>query len=168
MSASGVAGAGVTESPGVTAAVGSGLDLAAEAARLAWAVAFTPVPRLLGQGRDAAGAWIITSPLAGTTAVAARWRAEPRTAVTAIGEGLRAMHEALPAARCPFSWSAGDRLADARLRAALGQVDPAEWAEDFPGLSVTGALELLAEQPLRRRPDGDRSRYYRLLWALGP
>jgi kanamycin kinase len=126
---------------------GSGLDLAAEAARLAWAVAFTPVPRLLGQGRDAAGAWIITSPLAGTMAVTPRWRAEPRTAVTAIGEGLRAMHEALPAHRCPFSSSAGDRLADARQRAALGRVDPAAWHEEFRGLSVAGAIDLLAEVP---------------------
>ena len=126
---------------------GSGLDLAAEAARLAWAVAFTSVPRVLGQGRDAAGTWIITSPLAGTMAVTARWRAEPRTAVTAIGEGLRAMHEALPAGRCPFSWSARGRLDDARRRVALGQVDPAGWHEDFRGLDVAGALDLLAEVP---------------------
>ena len=216
-----------------SAPAGSGLDLAAEAARLAWAVAFTPVPRLLGQGRDAAGDWIVTSSLAGTMAVAPRWRADPRTAVAAIGAGLRAMHEALPAARCPFSWSAGDRLADARRRAALGQVDPAAWAEDFPGLSVAGALDLLAEIPPVDKlvvchgdscppntlvgddgrwsghvdlgdlgvadrwadlavatrsatgnygpgweiplldaygvaPDVDRSRYYRLLWDLGP
>jgi kanamycin kinase len=66
---------------------GRGPDLAAEATRLAWAVAYTPVPRLLGQGRDAEGAWIVTSPVAGTMAVARRWRADPRTAVTAIGVG---------------------------------------------------------------------------------
>jgi kanamycin kinase len=215
------------------APAGSGLDLAAEAARLAWAVPFTPVPRLLGQGRDATGAWIITSPLAGTMAVTRRWRAEPRTAVTAIGEGLRAMHEALPAGRCPFSWSAGGRLADARRRASLGRVDPAAWHEDFRGLGVAGALDLLAEVPPADEqvvchgdscapntligdggrwsghvdlgdlgvadrwadlavatwsttwnygpgweiplldaygiaPDGDRIRYYRLLWELGP
>jgi aminoglycoside phosphotransferase len=191
------------------------------------------VTAALGQGRDAAGAWIITSPLAGTMAVTPRWRAEPRTAVIAIGEGLRAMHEALPAARCPFSWSAGDRLADARRRAALGQVDRAAWHEDFQDLGVAGALEQLAEVPpvdelvvchgdscapntligddgrwsghvdlgelgvadrwadlaiatwsttwnygpgweiplldaYGVAPDADRTRYYRLLWELGP
>jgi kanamycin kinase len=30
--------------------------------------------------------------------------------VTAIGAGLRAMHEALPVEACPYSWSAEDRL----------------------------------------------------------
>jgi kanamycin kinase len=215
------------------APAGSGLDLAAEAARLAWAVAFTPVPRLLGQGRDAAGAWLITSPLAGTMAITPRWRAEPRTAVIAIGEGLRAMHEALPAGRCPFSWSARGRLADARRRASQGRVNPAAWHEEFRDLSVARALELVAEAPpadelvvchgdscapntligddgrwsghvdlgelgvadrwadlaiatwsttwnygpgweiplldaYGAAPDADRTRYYRLLWELGP
>jgi kanamycin kinase len=125
----------------------SGLDLAAEAARLAWAVDFAPVPHVLGQGHDAAGAWIVTRPVAGTTAVAARWRAEPGIAVTAIGEGLRALHDALPAARCPFSWSAADRLADARRRAAGGLIDPSGWHEAHQGLGVEGALRLLAEVP---------------------
>jgi kanamycin kinase len=212
---------------------GRGPDLAAEATRLAWAVAYTPVPRLLGQGRDAEGAWIVTSPVAGTMAVARRWRADPRTAVTAIGVGLRAMHEALPVDRCPFSWSAGDRLADARRRAARGKVNLADWHEDFRGLGVAAALEQAAEAPPIDRlvvchgdscapntligadgrwsghvdlgelgvadrwadlaiatwsttwnygpgweiplldaygiaPDEDRTRYYRLLWALGP
>ena len=41
--------------------VASGIDLGQEAARLSWAVAFTPVPRLLGQGADDAGSWIVTA-----------------------------------------------------------------------------------------------------------
>src|SRR6516164_30910 len=51
-----------------------------------------------------------TGALPGEMAVTDRWKEQPGTAVTAIGEGLRAMHEALPAGRCPFSWSAADRL----------------------------------------------------------
>jgi kanamycin kinase len=129
------------------APAGSGLDLAAEAARLAWAGAFTPVPRILGQGLDEAGSWIVTSPLAGEMAVTDRWRARPRTAVTAIGEGLRALHEALPAGQCPFDWSAAGRLSDARRRAALGLVDPSGWHEDHQGLTVERALDLLADVP---------------------
>ena len=83
------------------APAGSGLDLAAEAARLAWAVAFTPVPRPLGQGADRTGSWLVTSALPGEMAITARWNAEPHTAVAAIGAGLRAMHEALPVRRLP-------------------------------------------------------------------
>jgi aminoglycoside phosphotransferase len=110
-------------------------------------VAYTPVPRLLGQGRDAEGGWIVTSPVAGTMAVTRRCRADPRTAVTAIEVGLRAMHEALPVSQCPTSWSAGDRLADARRRAARGQVNLADWHEEFRGMGVAAALEQVAEVP---------------------
>src|ERR1022692_223057 len=46
----------------------SGLDLAAEAVRLSWAAAFTRVPRLLDQGADRAGSWIVTSALPGEMA----------------------------------------------------------------------------------------------------
>ena len=100
----------------------SGIDLAAEAARLAWAVAFTPVPRVLDQGADDAGSWILTSPLPGESAVADRWKADPATAVAAIGEGLRALHDALPVDACPFSWSVEDRLAGRRGSAAADEL----------------------------------------------
>jgi kanamycin kinase len=37
----------------------SRINLSDEAAWLAWAVSFTPVPRVLGQGRDDAASWIV-------------------------------------------------------------------------------------------------------------
>jgi aminoglycoside phosphotransferase len=126
---------------------GSGLDLAGEADRMAWAGRFHPVPRPLAHGADAAGSWLVTSPLPGDSAVSARWKADPATAVTAIGEGLRALHEALPADRCRFSWSTADRLADARRQAADGRLDPAAWHECHQSLSVTDALERAAAAP---------------------
>jgi aminoglycoside phosphotransferase len=125
----------------------SGIDLSAEAARLSWAVAFTPVPQLLSQGADDTGSWIVTAALPGQFAVADRWRADPATAVTAIGEGLRAMHEAAASAACPFSWMAADRLADTRLRAAEGRIDPARWHPVHQPLGNDRALELLADVP---------------------
>jgi kanamycin kinase len=129
------------------APAGSGIDLAAEAARMRWAAAFTPVPRLLAHGVDDSGSWLVTSALPGEMAVTDRWQKRPRIAVTAIGEGLRAMHDALPVARCPFSWSTGDRLREIRELAADGLLDPAGWHPDNQGLSVEAALELLAEHP---------------------
>ena len=129
------------------APAGSGLDLPAEAVRLAWAVAFTPVARPLGQGADESGSWLIATALPGQSAVAPRWLADPRTAVTAIGRGLRALHDSLPVDGCPFSWTAPDRVTDARRRAASGGIDPARWDESHRRLGVGGALELLSEPP---------------------
>jgi kanamycin kinase len=80
------------------------VDLAAEAARLSWAGKFTPVPRVLELGADEQGNWLLTEGVPGETAVAERWLTEPRPAVVAIGEGLRAFHQALPVAECPFRW----------------------------------------------------------------
>jgi len=211
----------------------SGIDLAAEAARLRWAVAFAAVPRLLDQGVEETGSWIATAALPGRSAVAERWKAEPQVAVRAIGEGLRALHDALPVAACPFSWTAEDRLADIRRRAGLGRPDPGRWHPVHRPLGVGRALDVLADPPPVERlvvchgdscapntlltddgrwsghvdlgalgvadrwadlaiatwslewnygpgldgqlldaygvsPDPDRTRYYRLLWDLGP
>jgi len=129
------------------APAGSGLDLPAEAARLTWAGAFTPVARPLGQGADDSGSWLITTVLPGQNAVSPRWLADPRTAITAIGRGLRALHESLPAGDCPFSWTARDRVADARRRAADGRLDPARWHEVHQPLGVDRALQLIADIP---------------------
>lgn len=77
-----------------------------EAARVSWIADRHPVPRLLDSGTDAeTGAqWMHTVAIEGTSAVSDRWRAEPRTAVRSLGEGLRALHEALPVEGCPWTF----------------------------------------------------------------
>lgn len=125
----------------------SGIDLAAEADRMAWTGRFHPVPRTLDHGGDATGSWLVTTALAGDNVVSKRWKADPATAVKAIGEGLRALHEALPVAQCPFSWSAGQRLADARKQAAGGRLDPGTWHPCHRALTVPAALECAAAIP---------------------
>jgi kanamycin kinase len=122
------------------APAGSPLDLAAEAARMTWALAYTPVPRVLGLGADGEGSWLVTAALPGHSAVSPRWLADPRTAVTAIGEGLRAMHDALPVTECPFSWSASDRIAAAQRAAAAGRLDTSDWAPEHLELGIEGAI----------------------------
>ncbi len=96
------------------APAGSGLPLEREAARLAWAARWAVVPRVLAHGTADDGYWLATAALPGDTAVAARWRTDPRPAVEAIGHGLRRLHDALPVDACPWSWRAEDRLAVAR------------------------------------------------------
>lgn len=124
-----------------------GVDLHDEATRLSWAATFTPVPRVLDCGGDETGTWLMTEAVPGESAVSERWKDAPQVAVAAIGEGLRALHDALPVARCPFSWSADDRLTDVQRRAALGMLDPAKWHVEHRGLTVDHALGVLAEIP---------------------
>ncbi|MDF2920014.1 MAG: aminoglycoside phosphotransferase [Microbacterium sp.] len=91
-------------------------SMRAEAERLRWARRFTPVPRVLDQGQDATHEWLVTEAMPGLSAVDPRWIAEPARAVRAVGRGLRALHEALPVAECPFSWAVPERLANAAGR----------------------------------------------------
>lgn len=126
---------------------GCAIDLSREAARLDWAAPLTPVPRVIDEGCDATGSWLVTAALPGENAVSERWKADPATAVAAIGSGLRALHDALPLEGCPFSWSAQERLNDARRRAAAGAVDPRAWHPIHRPLGVERALRLLDEQP---------------------
>lgn len=126
---------------------GSGVELAAEISRLVWAATYTPVPRVVDHGADAEGSWFVTQALSGESAVADRWIADPESAVRAIGKGLRGLHDALPLASCPFSWSADERFGDVLRRADRGLLDPARWDDQHGQLTVDGALEALAETP---------------------
>lgn len=126
---------------------GSGPDLDQEIARLQWAAAFTSVPVPLAWGSDESGCWLMTAALSGASAVSRAWLEDPQRAVVGIGEGLRALHDALPAPECPFSWTAEDRLADARRQADAGGLDPASWHDVHRSLSVPQALHLLSEPP---------------------
>ena len=121
---------------------------------MAWAVQYHPVPEPLACGHDDAGSWLVTAALPGDRASSARWKADPATAVTAIGEGPRALHEALPAARCPFSWSAEERLADARRQAAAGRLGAAAWHRCHRALTADSALERAAAIPAPRQARG--------------
>ena len=89
---------------------------AGEAERLAWAARFAAVPRVLTHGADASQEWLVSAAIPGESAVVPRWVAQPATAVRAIGEGLRALHDALPVDECPFEWSVPSRRANAERR----------------------------------------------------
>jgi len=122
-------------------------ELESEAQRLRWAAPFTPVPVVIDEGRDDTGGWLATTPLPGENAMSPRWKAKRAVAVRAIGEGLRALHDALPATACPFSWSAEARLADARRRASAGELDPSDWHPLHRRLAVEEALALAGDIP---------------------
>jgi kanamycin kinase len=91
-------------------------SFAAEAERLDWAGRHLVVPHVLDLGGDETHEWMVTATVPGESAVAPRWVAEPATAVRAIGEGLRALHDTLPVEDCPFDWSVPSRIANAARR----------------------------------------------------
>ncbi|MCW2287592.1 aminoglycoside 3'-phosphotransferase [Leucobacter luti] len=146
------------------------LDLEAEAERLAWADEHGAlVPRVLASGADESGSWLITAALAGESAVAPRWIAEPVTAARAIGAGLRILHDTLPVAECPYSWSAAERIEqfEQRLRTGSG---PSEWDPAHRHLTLADARARLADIPDLAHPvvcHGDACAPNTLLDATG-
>ncbi len=75
--------------------------LTAEIERLQWAAPFHPVPSVLDHGTN----WMLTTAIDARSAV----EAPAAIAARALGAGLRALHDALPVADCPFEWSAESR-----------------------------------------------------------
>jgi kanamycin kinase len=124
----------------------SEIDFAAEAERLAWAGRYTAVPRVLEVGHDDEGQWLMTAAIAAESAVSPRWLADPLRATEAIGRGLRALHESLPVAECPFTWSVEERLARFEERVASGTT-PGDWMSEHRGLSIEIARETLHRMP---------------------
>ncbi len=96
---------------------GVGVAIEQEAERLEWAGRVIVVPEVLATGDDDEGSWMLTAGLEGDSAVSERFHEGdegPRFAARAIGVGLRVMHDTLPVADCPFSWSVADRIRRAR------------------------------------------------------
>jgi kanamycin kinase len=152
-------------------------SMRAEAERLRWASAFTRVPRVLDEGRDATHEWLVTAAVPGRSAVDPRWIAEPATAVRAVGRGLRALHEALPVDRpvvCHGDACAPNTLVDDAGKwtahvdlGALGVAD--RWADLAAATMSTGWNYGPGwEEPLLDAygvaPDAERLAFYRDLW----
>lgn len=124
---------------------GSGLDLSAEAVRLDWARSFdVPVPEVLGVGADTEGSWLVSAAMAGESAVSTRWQLDPRAAATAVGHGLRLLHDKLPVNGCSFTWAVEDRL----TRALSGdRAEPTNWHPDHASINPEEARAMLAATP---------------------
>jgi aminoglycoside phosphotransferase len=121
-----------------------------EAQKMRWASAWLRVPEVVEYGSDGDTDWLMTLPLPGVCAVDHPWVTErPRDLVIALAEGLRAFHDAVKVADCPFDFSVDTAVAQARARVGAGLVDPArDFHSEHAGLSAPEALErLLAEVP---------------------
>jgi kanamycin kinase len=125
----------------------NGADLSGEVPRLTWAAAHTRVPEVVEYGSDEGGSWMVTRGIDAQNAVTPRWRGDPLTATTALGRGLRALHDTLPVESCPFDWSLGRRRAEVERRFARGYYDYHEFGWDLAGLSVAAAMKELRSPP---------------------
>jgi aminoglycoside phosphotransferase len=127
--------------------VSSSERLADEVERLRWAGQFIVVPTVTAFDSDAEGSWMVTRPLRGENAVSERWKHQPIVAATAVGEGLRVLHDALPTTSCPFNWDATTRLTAVTRRAVEGHFSAHVWSDEFRGMSIDAALRELASPP---------------------
>jgi kanamycin kinase len=125
----------------------SGLDLAGEIERIEWARPYTPVVEIVEHGADERGQWMASMAIDAENLVAAKWRAEPRRAAASLGEGLRALHDALPVTTCPYVWSRESRLAEIAARRAAGLLRGLTLGHEFAELAVERALEEVADGP---------------------
>ncbi len=123
----------------------SDVDLGDERIRLEWARAYTPVPEVLDAGADEDGSWLITRTIDARNAVSKEWSSDPEAASVALGRGLRAMHDAMPTATCPFEWSAARRLTAIRQRGAKAALGFG--AAMTPDHDPTASIDDLGETP---------------------
>jgi aminoglycoside phosphotransferase len=116
---------------------------------MSWLASFSRVPEVLEVVDDphSEATVLVTTALPGETAVADKWKADPATAVSAIGRGLRYLHEHAPVDRCHFAWAAADRVDHARRIVAAGETQPADWHPVHQVLTVDEALRMLGSPP---------------------
>jgi len=104
---------------------------------------------------------LVTAALPGDNAVTDRWTSQPAAAVTAIGEGLRALHEALLAA--DGRWSGHVDLGMLGVTDRWADLAVATWSAEW---NYGPGWDGLLLDSYGVSPDPERIRYYRLLWDL--
>jgi kanamycin kinase len=125
----------------------AGRSIPDEAQKLRWAGSWLPVPEVVEYGSDGDSDWLMTLELPGVDAAAHPWvTQDPRRLVTALAEALRAFHQAVPVAECPFDFTVPTALAHAKARVAAGLVDPArDFHSEHSGLTAEAALRRLID-----------------------
>lgn len=132
-----------------TAIAGRSPDLAAERARLGWAVGRLPVPRVLDSGTGDGVEWLLLAGLPGRDATVHDLRHDPARLVPILAHALRSLHET-PAEDCPFDFRLDAALDLARRRVTDGLVVPeTDFHPEHRHLTARKALDHLEA----RRPE---------------
>jgi kanamycin kinase len=119
------------------------ITLRAEAERMRWAAAYVRVPEVLDDGSADGLDWLVTAEMPGTPATQDHRRPTPDKLVPIVARGLRAFHEALPVADCPFPFTIRVALALAQERLADGRETWDDLHEEHKHLTAAEAVEQL-------------------------
>ena len=119
------------------------VTLRREADAMRWAGAYVRTPDVLEDGSADGLDWLLTAEMAGASAITDEWRADPEWLVPIVARGLRAFHEALPVADCPFRFTVRDAIAVARARAADGRETWDDMHEVHKHMTVAEAVARL-------------------------
>lgn len=102
----------------------TGESLADEAARLQWIQGRHQAPVVVGLIEVDGNEILLTKALSGLSAVSDRWKAQPNTALRALGIGLRQLHS-VAIDDCAFDWGVAHRLRSAGVDADCYEEAPA-------------------------------------------
>lgn len=127
--------------------------VAAEAARLRWLDGRARTPVLWGAGETDGFVWLGTDALEGTASHLPEHRMDLRATIGAIAEGLRALHDSLPIAGCPFDASFAREIDGAEARLRVGLVDHAALRPALRRISPERLVEILRTSPRRGEDD---------------
>ena len=119
------------------------VTLRREAAAMRWAGKYLRVPEVLADGSADGFDWLLTGEMRGDSAIKDDWRANPEWLVPIVARGLRAFHEALPVADCPFRFTVRDAVAVAMARVANGRATRDDLHEEHQHMTLEEAVARL-------------------------
>jgi kanamycin kinase len=122
--------------------------LRAESERMIWAAPYLPVPTVVALEQQGTTSILLTEALSGRDGTDAQWWDDVGALVVALGQGLRAFHDAVGEEWCPFRFDLERALDHVRRRVGADDIDPAGFHEDHAHLTPATALaELEAAAP---------------------
>jgi kanamycin kinase len=122
--------------------------LRSEAARMVWAAAYLPVPRVVALEQRGTTTVLLTDVLGGSDATDDTWRSDLPRLVRGLGRGLRAFHEAVGEEWCPFRFDVATALEHVERRVRADDIHPSGFHAEHAHLSPAEALaELVTTAP---------------------
>ena len=99
-------------------------SIADELARLRWAKAFLPVPKIIDFDLDSDPAWLLSEGIVGINGTAPDLKSNPALLVSLLARALRHFHDNAPVSDCPFRFQTPPALKHVAQRAQLGLIQP--------------------------------------------